>query len=185
MTEWASASDLDDFEVRIEAAKIIGIRGQHPLSCTTSADDDMSVDDVGCPRGRQEPPDVRRVHPVEGDDIGVRLADQAGKADLALGPPDRLSQCSRGQGETSPHLGGSRQEHDDRAIIPVDSDQAPGVESDPRSHAAEDLVALSAPRMRSAQDRSSSVRSPPLWLNASASSAPHPATSSSETETAC
>ncbi|MGQ0520635.1 MAG: hypothetical protein ACT4PX_05725, partial [Actinomycetota bacterium] len=116
-----SASDLDDLEFRIEAAKIVGVRRQHSLSCTTSADDDMSVDYFGSARGSQQTPDVRGVHAVEGDDIGVRLAEQAGEADLALGPPDRLSECSCRHGETSPDFGRSCQQHDDGANIPVDS----------------------------------------------------------------
>ena len=178
-------SDLDNFKLRIEATKIVRVRGDHSLLCATGADDDMSIDDVGGTGGRQQPPDAGGVHPVQGNDICVRLADQPGKPDLALGSADRLGQCSRGHGEPGPDLGGSGEEHDDRPIVPVDRYQASGVEGDPRGHAAAGLPLVPVPRIPSAQDRSSSVRAPPVRPKASASNAPHPATSSSETATAC
>ncbi|MGH9153159.1 MAG: hypothetical protein ACRD03_12340 [Acidimicrobiales bacterium] len=181
----AIGSDLDDLELGIEEAKIVCVRRQDSLTGATSADDDMSIDHVGCSGGRQQPSDVRGVHSVEGDDICVWLADQSGKPDLAVGSANRLSQCSCWHGDASASLGGASQQHDDGPILSVDSEQAPRVEGDTRRHAAERFDFLPVPRMRSAQDRSSSVRSPPVRLKASASNAPHPATSSSETDTAC
>lgn len=121
-------SDLDYLELRIEAAEVVHIGRHHSLPCATGTDDDMGIDHIGCAGGRQQPPDVRGVHPVEGNDVRVRLADQAGEPDLALGPADRLGQRSRWHGEPSPDLGGSGEEHDNRAIAPVDGDQAAGVE---------------------------------------------------------
>lgn len=149
--------------MRIEKAKIVSVRGQHLLLGATGTDDDVSIDHVRCSGGGQKTPNVRRVDTVKGDNISVRLADQSNKSNLPLGPADRLSQCSGRHRDPSSSLCGASEEHDDRSIVPVDSNQAAGVQRDPDGHAAERFVFfLPVPRMRSAHARSSAVRSPPV-----------------------
>lgn len=149
--------------MRIETAKIVSVRGQHLLLSATSTDDDVSIDHVRRSGGGQQPSNVRRVDAVKGNDISVRLADQSSKPNLPLGPADRLCQCSRWHRDPSSSLCGAGKENDHRTIVPVDSNQAAGVQRDPDGHAAERFVFfLPVPRMRSAHARSSAVRSPPV-----------------------
>jgi hypothetical protein len=65
------------------------------LAGAACADHHMSIDDVGCPARRQQPADVRRIHPVEVHNVSRRLTNQAGQPDLPLRPPDRLGQRGR------------------------------------------------------------------------------------------
>lgn len=159
----AESSDLDDVEMRIETAKIVSVRGQHLLLCAAGTDDDVSIDDVRSSGGGQQPPNVRRVDAVKGNDICVRLTDQSSKPNLPLGPPDRLCQRSGRHRDPSSGLCGAGKEHDDRPLVAVDGDQAASVQRDPNCHAAERFVFfLPVPRMRSAHSRSSVVSSPPV-----------------------
>lgn len=83
---WWFETALDNHETDpwIELPEVVGIRRQDLLAGTTGADNYVSVDNVGRRARRQQAPHVRRVDPVEGDDVSGRLADEPGQASLAL-----------------------------------------------------------------------------------------------------
>src|SRR5262249_22497337 len=101
---------------------------------------------------------------------------------LPLRPPDGLSQRRGRNGNLRAGLTRAGQEHHHAAIIAVQGDQSPGVQGHAWHQAA---GCVPVPRTSSAQARSLSESSPPVARSASASMAPHPATSSRATATAC
>ncbi len=178
-------SDRDDAEARIEPAKIIRVGGDDLLTATSCADHDVGVGDVGGTAGCEQPPDVGGIDAIEGDDVRLRLTDQPGEASLPFRSADRLSQGTCRDGDSGPGLSRAGEQHDHLSIVAIESDEPTGVEGDSRGHAAGRLSCLPVPRIRSAHARSSAVRPPPVWVRASASIAPQPATSSRDTLTAC
>jgi hypothetical protein len=71
---WVSQSD--QLEGRVKLAQVARIRGDDGLAGATGADHDVGVGNVRSPAGRQQPADVRRVHPAQANHVGGRLADQ-------------------------------------------------------------------------------------------------------------
>ena len=97
----------------------------------------MSIGDIGCPARRQQPADIRGVHPVEIGNVGCRLANQASESDLAPGPPDRLGQCSRWDRDPGTRLPCTGKQDHDAAVIPVQCDQAARIKGHTRHQAAD------------------------------------------------
>src|SRR5207247_2503318 len=104
---------------------------------------------------------------------------------LLFGPADGLGQGGRWDGDAGMGLAGPGEEHDYAAIAAVQGDQPARVKRDARHQTAGSFRAFLVPSISSAQARSPPESAPPVSRNASASSAPHPATSSRATPTAC
>jgi hypothetical protein len=115
-------------------------------------------------------------------DISRGLTNQADQPDLPLRPPDSAGQRGRRNRETGTRFSRAGEQDHYSALIPVQRDQAARIKSHTR-HQAADLPPM--PRTTSAQARSLSDSAPRVSRSASASRAPHPATSSKATLTAC
>jgi hypothetical protein len=129
-------SQVYDAEIRIEHAKILGIRCGHVLSGSPSADDHMGVHDVDRAARREKPADARRVNPAKGDDISGRLPHQAGEPHLAGRRPDNLSERRRRDRDAGSGLAGSGQQDEDAAVVAVECEKGAGVYGDARHQAA-------------------------------------------------
>ena len=108
------------------------------LPAAMCADDDVGVGDVRGSACYQEPADIRRVHPVEGDNVGRWLAGQSRQPYLLFGPADRLGESGRWDGDAGGCLAGAGKEHHHTAVIAVQgryqvlsTAQEPGVSPDP------------------------------------------------------
>jgi len=172
----------DQPEGRVKLAQVTGIGGDDGLVSAARADHQVGIGDVRSSAGGQQPADVGRIHPTQIDDVGRRLADEPQEPDLSIWPADRLSQDGRRHRNAGPCLPGAGQEHHHAAVVPVQRYQAARVQRHTRHQAAGRVL---VPSTSSAQARSPSDIAPPVCRSAPASIAPHPATSSRATATAC
>ena len=102
------------------------------------------------------------------------------------GIPHCLRERSRGDGHARSELRRAREEGDHAAVVAIERDEAARVERQ-TDHAAvrRRFVGAAGFSTESAHARSRFVSGPPVSASAWPSIAPHPATSFSETETAC
>src|SRR5438128_1241365 len=90
----------------------------------------MCVDDVTGAARSEKDTGSRRIRTVQGDEVGAGLPNQPGEAGLACGAPDGLSQRRGRNGNAHTALGRAREESQDAAIVPIEGDQAAGIERD-------------------------------------------------------
>lgn len=159
-------SDGDDLDRGIEPAEVGGIGGHDPLAAAAGTDDDMCVRDVGRTTGRQQPADVGGVHPVEGDDVRPRRADEPGQLHLPVRPTDGLRQSSGRDGHHFACFADPGEERNDPPVAPIQGDQATRVERDPWRQATAWLGRSGPLSTSSAQARSSGDNGPPDSSNA-------------------
>ena len=95
----------------------------------------MRIDNVSCSARREQPADIRRVHPLERDDIGRRLADQPREPDLPIRPADSLGQGCGGNRDAGASLTSAGEEHHHAPIVSVKREQPSGIEGDTRHQA--------------------------------------------------
>ncbi len=183
-TRGALGSHDNQPEIGVEQAKVARVRGSDLLAFSTGTDHHVRVDDVGRLARSEKPAHVCRIDPVEGDEVGRWLADEAGETRLAFGRPDNLSERRGRNRHVCPRLTSSGQQDEGAAVVAFEGDQGSGIKGH-SGHQAAELAALEPRRIPSAQARSSSERAPPVWRRASANKAPQPATTSRETATAC
>lgn len=178
-------SDDDQGGARVEAGQVLRVRGDNRLAGSTSTDNDVCVNDVRSAAGGKQPPDAGGVDTIERHHIGGRLSNQASEAGLTVRLSNRLAQrCSR-DGHGAVLCQGATEQDDDSSIIAIECDEASSIERDSDGHAADRLRRFGTPNAESAQAASSAVIGPPVSFSAWASMAPQPATSSSDTATAC
>ena len=129
-------SNVDDAEIRVEHLEILSVRRGHLLRRSSSADDDMRVHDVWGAARCEKLSDACRVDPAKRDDVTGRLPDKAGKAHLAGGRPDHLSERRRRDRDAGSGLAGPGKQHKDAAVGAFESNQGAGVQGHPRHQAA-------------------------------------------------
>jgi coenzyme F420-0:L-glutamate ligase/coenzyme F420-1:gamma-L-glutamate ligase len=172
----------DQPEGGVKLSQVTGMGGDDGLVSAARADHYVSIGDVRGSTGGQQPADAGRVHPAQIDDIGRRLADEPREPDLPVRPADGLRQDGAQHCNAGSCFCDAGQKHHHAAVVPVQGYQATRVHGHARHQAAGRVLVLST---SSAQARSSSDSGPPVCCSASASIAPHPATSSRATATAC
>ncbi len=96
----------------------------------------MCIHDVGGAARSKKPAHARGVNPAEGDDIGGRLADEAGEAHLAGRRPDNLGERRRRDRDAGSGLASPGQQDKDPAVVAFEGDEGAGVQGHARHQAA-------------------------------------------------